>query len=64
MLLLERLKQRSGLNQEMVDAILKRQVARNTQLELADDVIFNNNGVEALVPQIDQLHTQYLLLGN
>ena len=62
--LLERLKQRSGLNQEMVDAILKRQVARDTQLELADDVIVNNNGVEALVPQIDQLHTQYLLLGN
>jgi|JI61114C2RNA_FD_contig_21_3557927_length_647_multi_2_in_0_out_0_1 dephospho-CoA kinase len=62
--LLERLKQRSGLSQEMVDAILKRQVARDTQLELADDVIVNNNGVEALIPQIDQLHTQYLLLGN
>jgi dephospho-CoA kinase len=59
--LLERLKQRSGLNQEMVDAILKRQVARDTQLELADDVIVNNNGIEALIPQIDQLHTQYLL---
>jgi dephospho-CoA kinase len=62
--LLERLKQRSGLNQEMVDVILKRQVARDTQLELADDVIVNNNGVETLIPQIDQLHTQYLLLGN
>ena len=55
--------QRSGLNQEMVDAILKRQVARDTQLELADDdVIINNNGMEALIPQIDQLHAQYLLL--
>lgn len=62
--LLERLKQRSGLNQEMVDAILKRQVTRDTQLELADDVIINNNGIEALIPQVDQLHTQYLLLGN
>ena len=46
----------------MVDAILKRQVARDTQLELADDVIINNNGMEALIPQIDQLHAQYLLL--
>ncbi len=60
--LLKRLMQRSGLNQEMVDAILKRQVARDTQLELADDVIINNNGMEALIPQIDQLHAQYLLL--
>jgi dephospho-CoA kinase len=60
--LLRRLMQRSGLNQEMVDAILKRQVARDTQLELADDVIINNNGMEALIPQIDQLHAQYLLL--
>lgn len=63
-ILLKRLKQRSGLSQEMVDAILKRQVARNTQLELADDVIVNNSGMEELIPQIDQLHIQYLLSGN
>ena len=56
--------QRSGLNQSMVDAILKRQVARNTQLELADDVIINNDGIEALIPQVDRLHAQYLLSGN
>lgn len=62
--LLKRLMQRSGLNQSMVDAILKRQVARNTQLELADDVIINNDGIEALIPQVDRLHAQYLLSGN
>jgi len=37
------------------------QVPRNTRLEAADDVIYNDGAHEALELQVERLHTFYLL---
>lgn len=62
--LLQRLKIRSGLEKNDVDAILARQVARETQLALANDVIMNNGDLNSLALQVDKLHLQYTNMEN
>jgi dephospho-CoA kinase len=58
---IERVMQRSGLAREDVLAIMARQVNRAKRLELADDVIDNSGGFEALEANIAALHHRYLL---
>jgi len=58
---IERVMQRSGLAREDVLAIMARQVNRAKRLELADDVIDNSGGIEALEANIAALHHRYLL---
>lgn len=60
-LLLQRLAVRSNLDQNQVDAILRQQVNREQQLELADDVIENNGDAESLFTEVKRLHKEYLL---
>jgi dephospho-CoA kinase len=57
---IERVMQRSGLTREDVLAIMARQVNRAKRLELADDVIDNSGGLEALEANIATLHRRYL----
>lgn len=59
-LLLQRLKNRSGLEKKDVDAILEQQVAREQQLNLADDVITNNENLDSLEQQVKRLHRKYI----
>jgi dephospho-CoA kinase len=58
----ERVMKRSGLSEQQVRAIMKTQVARETRLAAADDVIVNEGDKEALLPQVERLHALYLAL--
>ncbi|MEO8007469.1 MAG: dephospho-CoA kinase [Betaproteobacteria bacterium] len=51
---------RSGLSRDEVLSILASQVPRQERLRMADDVIHNDNGLEALEAQIIPLHVRYL----
>jgi dephospho-CoA kinase len=47
-----------------VEAIIATQVSRQVRLDGADDIIFNTQGPEFLVPQVDALHKSYLAIAN
>jgi dephospho-CoA kinase len=51
---------RSKLSAEQVRAIMATQVTREQRLAAADDVIVNEDGLEALRPQVERLHASYL----
>jgi len=51
---------RNGLTEDQVRAIMAAQVSRARRLEAADDVILNDAGVDALLPQVERLHRFYL----
>lgn len=51
---------RSHLPEAQVKAIMAAQATRQQRLEAADDVIDNDAGVDALLPQVDRLHAFYL----
>ena len=53
---------RSNLSAEAVRAIMAAQISRQGRLAAADDVIDNDGGVDALRPQVERLHEQYLAL--
>ena len=57
-----RVMRRSGLTADAVRAIMAAQVTRQQRLAAADDVIENDDGVEALRPQVERLHKRYLAL--
>jgi dephospho-CoA kinase len=50
---------RSGLGETQVRAIMATQVPRATRLAAADDVIVNDDGEHALLPQVERLHALY-----
>jgi dephospho-CoA kinase len=56
----ERTMRRSGLGREQVERIVKAQAPRSARLALADDVVVNDAGLEALGAQVAQLHARYL----
>jgi dephospho-CoA kinase len=51
---------RSGLSRDEVLSIIASQVSRQERLRQADDVIHNDNGLEALEAQVVPLHLRYL----
>jgi dephospho-CoA kinase len=51
---------RNHLAEAQVRAIMAAQVTREQRLAAADDVILNEEGLEALLPQVDRLHARYL----
>lgn len=51
---------RSSLPESQVRAIMAAQVSRQQRLAGADDVIVNDDGLEALEPQVARLHAFYL----
>ena len=51
---------RNSLAEEQVRAIMAAQVPRARRLAEADDVIVNDAGVDALLPQVERLHLRYL----
>ncbi|MDY0962864.1 dephospho-CoA kinase [Massilia sp. CFBP9026] len=57
-----RVMQRSSLSADQVRAIMATQVTRAQRLAAADDVIDNDDGLEALFPQVKRLHERYLSL--
>jgi dephospho-CoA kinase len=61
---LERVAQRDLHSVMEVEAIMATQVSRQDRLDGADDIIFNTQGPEFLVPQVEALHKSYLALSN
>ena len=59
---LERVRQRSGLSEEEVRAIMAAQATRAERLARADDVIDNGGSRDALATQVARLHEKYLSL--
>ena len=51
---------RNHLTEDQVRAIMAAQVTRARRLEAADDVILNDDGLDALLPQVKDLHAFYL----
>ena len=51
---------RNGLSEAQVRAIMAAQASRAERLAAADDVILNDDGIEALAPQVERLHAFYL----
>ncbi|HNC51802.1 MAG TPA: dephospho-CoA kinase [Accumulibacter sp.] len=55
-----RVQARSGLTGEAVRAIMATQASRAQRRAAADDVLINDGGLDALLPQIEALHRRYL----
>jgi len=51
---------RNGLPEAQVKAIMAAQASRQQRLAAADDVIDNDAGLDALLPQVERLHDFYL----
>ncbi|HEX8883768.1 MAG TPA: dephospho-CoA kinase, partial [Noviherbaspirillum sp.] len=51
---------RNGLSESQVRAIMAAQVTRAERQAAADDIILNDDGLEALLPQVERLHSFYL----
>jgi len=51
---------RNGLPESQVRAIMAAQVTRAQRQAAADDIILNDAGVDALLPQVERLHAFYL----
>ncbi|HEV2610568.1 MAG TPA: dephospho-CoA kinase [Noviherbaspirillum sp.] len=59
-----RVVRRSGLSESQVYAIMGAQTTRTERLAAADDVIVNDDGTDALRPQVDRLHALYLSMSS
>ncbi len=53
---------RNGLPEAQVRAIMATQVTREQRRAAADDIIVNDDGLDALHPQVEILHAMYLSL--
>ena len=57
---ISRVMARNGLPETQVKAIMATQVPRQVRLAAADDIIVNDDGIDALAPQVERLHNFYL----
>ena len=53
---------RDNINREQAESIIQKQSSREEKLNAADDVVDNEGSLEALYPQLEQLHQKYLAL--
>ena len=58
----QRIKQRDGLPDREIEAILAAQATADEHLAVADDVIVNDGSPEEICRQVDLLHKKYLKL--
>ena len=58
----QRVKQRDGSTDGVIESIMQTQINRDKRLSLADDILKNTTSVEALYQQINCLHIKYLAL--
>lgn len=57
-----RLLQRDGIDAALADGMIAAQADRKQRLEIADDVIVNDAGLDALAAHVVALHARYLAL--
>jgi len=61
---ISRVMARSGLAVSQLQAIMAAQASRAERRAVADDLVFNDDGREALIPQVEILHRRYLALAS
>ena len=61
---IKRLLARDAETEDQARRILAAQASRDERLEIADDVIHNNSGIEAISAQVAALHDRYKTLSN
>ncbi len=54
------IRERSGLDDTQIDAIIDAQATREERLRVADDVIVNDGSIEQLHQRVDATHLRYL----
>ena len=54
--------ERDGVPESQVDAIMQAQMSRDSRRQKADDIVVNDDTLEALHRQLDTLHRKYLEL--
>ena len=59
---IERLIKRDNISAELAKEILKAQATRQSRLEIADDIISNDENIDALKAKVSSLHRQYIEL--
>ena len=59
---IERVMHRNNLSAEQVQAIMSTQVSRAKRLAAADDILINEESLDALSGAVDRLHQRYLTL--
>ena len=59
---LARTQKRDQASEEQVAAIIASQIDRATRLNKADDIVSNEDDLQALYHQLDKLHAHYLEL--
>jgi dephospho-CoA kinase len=59
---IERVRQRNNLAENTIRAIMASQAGRAARLAVADDVIVNDAGLDALGQRVAELHARYLAL--
>lgn len=59
---ISRVMARSGLADSQLQAIMAAQASRAERRAVADDLVLNDDGREALIPQVEMLHRRYLEL--
>ena len=59
---IERVMHRNNLSAEQVQAIMSTQVSRAKRLAAADDILINEESLDALSGAVDRLHQHYLTL--
>ncbi len=56
----QRVKQRSNLDEQQIKKIIHAQMPRQERLAMADDIIENNGNINALRQKVNQLHQKYI----
>lgn len=57
---IERVRQRSGLDQAEIERIIASQIGRVERLARADDIIDNSRDLQSLLGQVEEIHQRYL----
>ena len=53
--------QRDGMNEQVIKAIMSKQLPRSLRLKLTDDIIHNDASLSELHPQVAELHRHFLI---
>lgn len=61
---ISRVMSRDSLTRQQVESIMKTQASREQRLRLADDIVENASGIEALRDPVRTLHTKYTTIAD
>jgi dephospho-CoA kinase len=57
---LDRVTRRAGVDRRVAERIVNAQLPRSVRLQLADDLLWNGDGIDVLEPQVTLLHQRYV----